>query len=115
MLLLTNTSSKLQVITSAASGIDVHASFMDYDAVNVTPTMKNTNIPTATTTDVTGSPGASIQRNVKTLHIRNKHASLACDITIQHTDGSIVVDLFKATLNAGASMQYTNDFGFVQL
>jgi hypothetical protein len=35
----------------------------------------NTNPTTATTTDITGSPGSSTQRNIKTLNIRNTDAS----------------------------------------
>lgn len=115
MLLLTSTSDKISVVTGAAVTVDVHASYMDYDAVNVTPGRKNTNISTATTTDVTGSPGASVQRNIKSLHISNIHATLPVDVTVLHTDGSIVVRLIKATLAADASIQYTNDLGFIQI
>lgn len=115
MLLLVSVSDKINIITSAAVTVDVHCSFMDYDAVAVTPGRKNTNIATAATTDVTGSPGAGIQRNIKSLHVRNKHAATSVDVTVQHTDGAIAVELYKTTLSAEASFQYTNDLGFMQL
>ena len=112
MLLLTSTSDQIQLVTSAAATIDVHATWVDTAGVTVTPGRTNTAISTAATTNIAGSPGVSTQRNLKTLHARNKHATLACDITVQHTDGSTLVRLYKTTLYPGHMLAYTDQGGF---
>ena len=106
MLLLASASDKIQVITSAAATVDVHASYADLASGVVTPDRKNTAITTATTTDVVTSPTAGTVRNVKTLNIRNKHASTSVDVTIVHTDGTTAVEIDKVTLGPGESYSY---------
>jgi len=112
MILLTSTTDKLQIITSAAASIDVHTSWVDNTATAVTPGRTNIAITTAATTDVVTAPAPSTQRNVKTLHVRNKHATVSTDVTVQHTDGTTPVQLYKATLVAGGMLQYVDDIGF---
>lgn len=107
MILLTSINDKLQVITGqSVSTIFVHASHVDYNGGTVTPNRTNTAITTTTTTDVVAAPAVSTQRNVKTIIIRNSHATSSCDITVQHTDGTTVAQLFKYTLLAGESILY---------
>lgn len=109
MLLLTSTSDLLQLVTSAARTLDVHASWIDFaDTGARTPGRTNTAITTATTTTVAGSPAASTQRNVKRLTARNKD-STALDVTVKHTDGSTAVELFKATLAAGDCLTFDEE------
>lgn len=112
MLLLTSTSDKIQIITGTAVTVDVHASFVDYDGTTVTPGRTNSKITTATTTDVVASPGASVQRNVKTLHICNIHASSSVLVTVQHTDGTNVIKLEEMSLLAGERLSYVEGQGF---
>lgn len=112
MLLLVSTSDKIQVITGQAVTVDVHASYMDYNGTTVTPGRKNTAISTAVTTDVVAAPGASTQRNIKCLTIRNKNTVNAVDVTVQHTDGTTTVELFKDNLSPGEVIQYTDGDGF---
>lgn len=112
MLLLTSPNDRLQIITSAASAVNVHVSWVDTAAGVITPGRTNTSISAATTTTVVASPAASTQRNAKTLHIRNVHASIATDVTVQHTDGTIVSQLYKTTLVAGQGLEYTDQAGF---
>lgn len=112
MILLTSTSDKIQVITSSTANIDVHASYVDRNGTTITPDRKNTLISTATTTDVVASPAASTQRTVKSLFIRNRHASTSNDITVQHTDGTNVVEFIKITLPAGYIIHYDEGAGF---
>lgn len=115
MLILSSTSDKLEVVTDAAVTVDVHASYVDWNGTSATPGRKNTDISTATTTDVTGSPAASQYRNVKTLTVKNSHASSPVGITLQHTDGTIVADLQKVTLLAGEALVYDEGSGFRHL
>jgi hypothetical protein len=112
MLLLTSTTSKIQVTTGSAASVDVHASLVDYATGVTTPSTQNTaNIATATTADVVNSPAASTQRNVKRLNIRNKHASNSTTIVVTHTDGTTAVELFKATLAPGEQMHFIDGEG----
>lgn len=99
MLLLTSTSDIIRVITSAAADIEVHASYVDNNAGTITPGRTNTpSITTATTTTIVGSPGSGVQRNVKHLNITNNHGSVACRVTVEHTDGTNPVELMSFIL-----------------
>jgi hypothetical protein len=108
VLLLASTTDKVNLITGSAADVDVHVSYVKYVAPStVTPGRKNTKgIVTAVTTDITGSPAASEVWNVKTITVRNKHATVATDITIEHTDGTNNVQLKKVNLAAGEEYQY---------
>ena len=112
MLNLVLTTDKLQLVTSAAVTVDVHASFADLSGTTVTPGKQNTAISTAATTDIVASPGASTVRNVKTLHIRNKHASSPVDVTVVYDANATDYELHKATLNAGNMLEYVEGLGF---
>ena len=112
MLLLVSTSDKIQIVTGEAVTVDVHASYVDYSGSGVTPGRANTAISAATTTDVVAAPGASTQRNVKALLIRNKHASSSVAVTVQHTDGTTTAELYKATLMPGETLQFLDGVGF---
>lgn len=113
MLLLTSTSDKIRLTTSASCTIDVHASYSDYASGTITPGRLNTAITTATTTDVVASPAASTVRNVKTLTIRNKHATDPVTVTVIHTDGTTAVEVYSAALAAGQQLIYQDDVGWV--
>jgi hypothetical protein len=117
VLLLVSTTDKINVITGQAASVDIHSSFVDIDnAGAVTPGRRNVaGVATATTTDASGSPAASTTRNVKTLNIRNKHASTAVDVTVVHTDGTTASELHKTTLLAGEALEYIEGQGFVRL
>ena len=105
MLIQSSTNDKIQVITSAAGTVKVHASWVD-DASNVfTPGRTNTaSITTAATTDVVAAPAASTQRTTNFLSVRNTDATVSQTITIQHTDGTTVEPIFVGTIAAGESV-----------
>lgn len=116
MLLLPNTTDKIQVVTNAATNVDVHASYAD--ATQATPPVvnafnrQNTAITTATTTDVVASPGASTTRNIKTLHVRNKSTTTPNDVTVLYNANATTYELFKATLKPGDHLEYIEGVGF---
>ncbi len=112
MILLTSTTDKLSVVSGSAVTVDVHASWVDYTTSAVTPGRTNTAITTAATTDIVAAPAASTYRNVKTLHIRNKHATSTNLITVRHTDGTTIVELFSYSLLAGQVLSYIEGVGF---
>ena len=107
MLLLTSTSSLIQVVTGSAASIDVHCSYVDNASGTITPLSNNpAGITTATTTTIVPAPAASTQRNVKGIYITNNHATASTQVTVQHTDGTNVSDLMGVTLLAGENLIY---------
>jgi len=119
MILLTATTDKVQLITSAAVAIDVHASYMD--ASNADPPVvkgstsgrQNTAINSAgATTDIVAAPAASTVRNVKGITARNKDATTACDVTVQFNQNATLFELFKVTLLAGETLEFVEGVGF---
>lgn len=113
MLLLTTASDKIQVVTAQAVTVDVHASAIDKDSAGViTEYRLNTKITTATTTDVVASPAGTNKRNVKTLSIRNVHATLAVTVTVRHTDGTTIVELMQRVLYSGDVLAYGDQTGW---
>src|SRR5215831_1367713 len=112
MLILSSTNDRLQIITGQTCTLDVHASWMDNASGTVTPGRTNTAITTATTTNVVGGPGASTQRNVKTLHVANRGTG-SVDVTVQHTDGTTVSQLHKVTVAVDTTLQYIDEVGFL--
>jgi hypothetical protein len=113
MLILASNQDKLQIVTGSAGTLDVHASWMDNVSGAVQPGRTNTpNINTATTTNVVASPGAGTQRNIKTLHVRNRGAA-ANDIQVVHTDGTVAVQLHRQVMPPNSSLQYIDEVGFI--
>jgi len=110
VLILASVSDLIQVVTGEAADIEPHASWMDKAAAVFTPGRTNTaSITTAATTTVVPSPAASTQRNVKVLSLRNNHASVACNVTVEHTDGTNVETLMKCLLLAGELLVLSGD------
>lgn len=110
MLNLASTSDLLQVITSAASDIEVHASWVDLSGTTVTAGRTNTaSITTATTTTVVAAPAASTVRNVTHLNITNNHASASCTVAVSHTDGTNACELMSFTLLPGENMIFNEE------
>lgn len=118
MILLTATTDKLQVITSAAGDIDVLISYIDRNqstgAVGADGRQLTT-ITTAATTDVLNAPGATTTRNAKQINIRNTHASTVNDITVLFNANSTLYELHKVTLQPGEALQFVEGVGFVTL
>lgn len=106
-MILDSTSDEVRLITSAAASIEVHVGWADWDTG---PTFvlgsDDLVITTATTTDIVASPTGTVKRQVKNLLIRNDHASTACDVTVEHFDGTDTVQVKKFSLLAGESAEY---------
>jgi len=119
MIILTNAGTdKLQVTSGAAATFDVHASWVDLNADGTgdpAPGRTNTAITTATTTDIVATPAASKVRNIKELSIRNKHASLASDVTVIFDQNGTDFELHKVNLAAGEQLEYVEGIGWFEL
>ena len=111
MLILASATDKLQLVTTAG-GVNVHASYLDNNAGVVAPGRQNTRIAAAGTNDVLAPPPGSIFRNLKTLHVYNGGV-VANTVTVQHTDGTTVVQLHQVILAIGATLQYVDEVGFL--
>lgn len=111
MINLTSTSDIIQVVTSAAAQIEVHASWVDILAGVGTLGRTNTpHIVTATTTTVVAAPAASTQRNLKHLNITNDHPSASCTVSVEHFDGTTTIELIAFILLPGENMIF-NEIG----
>jgi microcystin-dependent protein len=111
MLILASTSDRLQLLVGSAGSINVHASYLDNVAGAVNPGRKNTAITTTGVTEIVAPPLASVQRNVKTLHIHN-HSTSPNVVTVQHSDGTISAQLYRQTLQPNDTLQYVDEIGF---
>ncbi len=115
MIFLAATTDLFSVISSTAATLDVNCNYID--AVTTTLSIsgsgkQNTAISSATTTTVLAAPAASTTRTLKQMSIRNKHASLACDVTFQFNQNATLFELYKATLQPGQTLQYIESLGF---
>lgn len=120
MLLLTATTDSVSLTTSAAADVDIHASYVDASqadppVVQATMGRQNTTMNTATTVDIVNPPASSETRNVKTLHIRNTHASTATDVTVNFDQNGTLFELHKANLAAGEALEYVEGVGFFEI
>jgi hypothetical protein len=119
MLILVTTTDTLRVITSATCDVDVVASHMDCSQatppVMDQPETTVTNITTATTTTVAAAPGGTKRRNIKSLNIRNTHATTAVDVTVTLERSAAVYELIKVTLLSGETLEYVEGVGFFKV
>ena len=108
MINLTDPAALVSVTTSATANIDVQASWVDLELSTkiATPGSKNTNISSATTTTICPSPASGFARNLKTIHIRNRHATTSNDVTILHNDGTATAEMQKFVMPAGFTAVY---------
>lgn len=105
-MILASTSDLLKITTSAAADIHVQASWADKTSTSLTAGRTNTTFTSATTKTVVGSPGASTQRSVHSLHIANVHATDSNTLTIVHYDGTTNATVLVVTLNAGQTLEF---------
>lgn len=114
MLLLASTSDQIRLVTSAAVTVDVHATWADLDGSTVTPGRTNTLITTATTTAIVDSPGSGVYRTIKTLVIRNRHATAGLIATVVHrASGPTDAEMLASQLGPNSTMAYDEEEGWV--
>lgn len=112
MIVLASTSDIIRLVTSAASQIEVHASWGDLTVSTGAVDLGRQNtahITTSTTTTVVPSPGSGVKRNVRHLNITNDHASASCAVSVEHFDGTTAEELIQVILLAGENMVLGED------
>lgn len=116
MIILTNTTDKLQVVTSAAGDVDVIVSYGEVSQATppvVAPFGRQlTTITTAATTDVLAAPGASTTRTPEEITIRNVHASVTNTILVQYNANGTIYEIHKVTLLPGEMLEYIRGIGW---
>lgn len=112
MILLTTTSDELRLTTSSAATVDAYAAYVDLSGTIPTPARKHTAFSSASTAAIVASPATSTYRTVNFVSIRNRHASLSCDVTVAHYDGTTAFELRKVTLSAGECLEYEEGQGW---
>lgn len=114
MLILNGNTDLLQLKTSAAGNIDCHASWMDNVSGAVAPGRTNTpTITTSATTIIVPNPASGVQRNIKTLYVRNLATTGSNRVTVMHSDSVTVVELFSTVLAPNQTLQYIDEVGFI--
>lgn len=117
MLILPNTTSKIQVLVGSAGDIECHSSYIDapnpiVSGATVTPGANQNNILAASTVDIVAAPAASTVRNVKFISIRNNAPSNSNTIVVRYNDASSNPDLFSCTLAAGELLNFVEASGW---
>jgi hypothetical protein len=101
----------LRMVTTTAANIDIVGSHVT-DTEPATSAGVRQSIGSATTTTLAAAPGTGLKRNVYSLCLRNRHASLANTITLQIFDGTTAFEVFKVTLAAGEQALYDGLVGW---
>ena len=115
MLLLTDTTHSLELVTSSTSAIHVVASWVDITTSAFTPGSTNTTISSATDTTLIAAPASSTQRQVKEITIRNAGAAanvVTAQKDVSGTEYELTPDV---TLAAGEALCYTDGQGWFTL
>ena len=110
MILLTSASDVLRIVTTSTATVDVYAAYVDLVTTTVTPGSQKTAISSATTTTVVSAPGSGT-RNIKSLFVRNKHASTSVNVTIEVYNGATAYQINFVTLAATEALHYDEDGG----
>lgn len=114
MILLTSTNDTLELKTSSAADIDYQVNWVDVIAsTSATPGSSQGKINSATSTTITAAPASSTSRQIKSIYIRNRHASTANTVSVNKdvsaTEYIITTD---AVLQAGETLTYEDGVGW---
>ncbi len=105
---LDTTSKIFELTTSSTADTDYFVSWVDMTTSAFTPGASQGTINTAGTTVLVAAPAASTQRGIKTVSVFNRHASTAQTVTVKIDVSGTEYSLFKATLMAGESLQWSD-------
>jgi len=112
------TTDKLQLARSSAANIDSVINWLEY--VKATGAVagigsERTAFASAATGDMLAAPGASNGKKMTSGTWRNKHASLACDITVILDQNATDFEIHKETLQPGEMLEYIEGIGFFRM
>ncbi len=110
----------LRVTCSASGTVHVACHYTDKSSTQNTPGMDLTAITNTTPTAVTTAPAIAYQksgpdtrfRHVSAITVANAHASTSQDITVEIVRDSTAYRVIKATVAAGAKIQFNEGIGW---
>lgn len=100
----------LRLTTSAATAVDVHASYVDSTSTTFAPGRQPTAIASATTTTVLSAPSSGVDRALKSLSVVPRGG--AQNLTLDFFNGSTAFQLRTVSLLAGESLHYDDALGW---
>lgn len=107
--ILSATTESLELVTTTTAALDVVISYIEYTASAATPAAAQTAITTATTTTILAAPGASTQRQVKRMTIRNTSATSTNTLTLQKDVSGTNYTSWKASLGPGETLSMDSE------
>lgn len=112
MILLTSTNDSLELVTALAVATEWTAAYADHTTTTFTPGSGQGSVSTATDTTIVSAPGASTQRQIKLLTIRNAGTSNQT-VTIQKdVSGTEYRMSPDVVLAPGEVLQFVDGQGF---
>ena len=114
MIFLTGNTDTLEITTTSTADIDYQINWVDIiAATSATPSSSQDKITSATTTTAVATPSVGTVRQIKSIFIRNIHASTANTVTVKKdvsgTEYTISTD---AVLQAGEILSYEDGVGW---
>ena len=101
MLLLTSPSDVIKIVATDATQLEIHASYVDNASGVITPGRQNNLVTVSGEATVVTAPPSGVQRNVRTLVLRNDDPSNLNNIEVNQFDGTYVTTLWHGSLAAG--------------
>ena len=114
MIILTNTTDKIQVklgSTVTTTQMRCFASYRDTTTTSIVPERNVLNTNNTTYVDLVGSPAASTQRIIDYISIYNSDSGNET-VTISFNDNGTLYELFVTTLAPGEKIEYQEGLGF---
>lgn len=115
MILLTNTTDKISLVTDFTGNVKVSTIFIDRNqsSGNVGLAERQlTTITTAATTDIVAAPGATTTRKVKELRVQNANTTSPMDVTLQYDANGLLYEFISSRLMPGDTLTYAENTGF---
>lgn len=103
--------STLRLTTGSTATLSSVVSYADHDGTTVTPNAQFTAINSSTTTTICATPSTGA-RIVRSLTIRNTHASTSNLVVLDVFNGTTAFALYRVTLLAGESLNYVDGAGW---
>lgn len=104
----------LELVTSSTADIDYQVNFVDVvPTTSATPDTSEGKITTATTTTIVSAPASSTTRQIKSISIRNRHASTANTVSVKKDiSGTEYLLTADVVLQAGEVLTYEDGVGW---
>lgn len=115
-IILKSTSESLELLSSSSADLDYQINWADIVlASGATPGSSEGKITSATTTTIIAAPSASTYRLIKSITVKNIHASTANTVTFKKDISATEYQLTGAiTLQAGESVTYTDQESWIR-